>query len=139
MTDVFTPEKRSQIMRSVKGKGTKPEMAVRQAIRALGYRYKLHVKSLPGVPDMVFPSLRKVVFVHGCFWHRHRCKEGRSMPASRIKYWHSKFEHNKQRDKNNRRRLRRLGWRVFTVWECQTLRSQLTKLRSRLSVFLTSK
>jgi len=119
MPDQFTREKRSEIMRAVRGADTAPEMIVRRLVHALGYRYRLHVRSLPGAPDLVFPGRGKVIFVHGCFWHRHRCRNGRSMPASRVAYWRAKFDRNKKRDQANRRRLKRSGWRVLVIWECQ--------------------
>jgi DNA mismatch endonuclease (patch repair protein) len=137
MADVFTRRKRSEIMRAVRSGDTKPEMVVRRLAWRLGYRYRLHVRSLPGCPDMVFQSRRKAIFVHGCFWHRHACSAGRSMPASRVDYWQRKFDRNEARDGKNRRKLVRLGWRVLTVWECQT--GDLARLESRLETFLASK
>ena len=134
MTDVFSRRKRSEIMKAVRGRDTKPEMVVRKLVWRLGGRYRLHVRSLPGSPDLVFHSRRKVIFVHGCFWHRHRCADGRSMPASRVAYWKRKFERNKARDSRDRRRLVRMGWRVLIIWECQT-RSPAT-LVSRIREFL---
>lgn len=137
MADVFTPEQRSAVMRAVKGADTKPEMIVRRMVHALGYRYRLHVRSLPGAPDLVFPRLRKVIFVHGCFWHRHRCEAGQSMPASKIDYWQAKFAANRRRDQRRRRQLRALGWDVFVVWECQ-LRPQLReRLAAKIQSFLS--
>lgn len=119
MSDVFTRRKRSQIMRAVRSSDTKPEMIVRRLAHRLGYRYRLHVKSLAGVPDLVFPRRRKVIFVHGCYWHRHRCGEGLSMPSSHVSYWRGKFDRNRQRDARIRRSLARLGWKVLVLWECQ--------------------
>jgi DNA mismatch endonuclease (patch repair protein) len=119
MSDVFTRRKRSQIMRAVRSSDTKPEMIVRRLAHRLGYRYRLHVKSLAGVPDLVFPRRRKVIFVHGCYWHRHHCAEGQSMPSSHVRYWVGKFERNRRRDARIRRSLARLGWKVLVLWECQ--------------------
>lgn len=135
MTDVFSAEKRAAIMRSIKGKDTSPEMMVRRMVHALGCRYRLHVTSLPGRPDLVFPSRRRVIFVHGCFWHRHRCRKGRSLPASRIAFWRRKLELNAQRDRRVRRRLRTLGWSVLVIWECQLRRPD--RVRRKLERFLT--
>ncbi len=132
--DVFTPKKRSQVMRAVLGKDTAPEMTVRRLTHALGYRYRLHAANLPGKPDLVFPSRRKVIFVHGCFWHQHRCRRGNRVPASRREYWVKKLAGNKTRDRKVRRQLRREGWRVLVLWECQ-LKDQ-TRLAQRISTFL---
>lgn len=136
MADVFSPRKRSEIMRAVRGRDTKPEMVVRKLVWRLGYRYRLHVRSVPGCPDLVFRSRRKAIFVHGCFWHRHSCSGGRSMPTSRAKYWRQKFERNRARDLKHRRELSRMGWRVLTIWECQTRKPD--SVESRLKAFLDS-
>ncbi|NMC21080.1 MAG: DNA mismatch endonuclease Vsr [Thermogutta sp.] len=134
MTDVFSAEKRAAIMRSIKGKDTSPEMTVRRMVHALGCRYRLHVASLPGCPDLVFPSRRRVIFVHGCFWHRHRCRKGKSLPASQTEFWRRKLERNARRDRSVRRRLRRLGWSVLVIWECQLCRPD--RVRRKLEQFL---
>lgn len=118
-TDVFSKEKRSEVMRAVKGKDTTPEVALRKALFALGYRYRLNVKNLPGKPDLVFPKHRTVIFVHGCFWHGHDCKRGARMPKSNVDYWRKKIAGNQARDKRNVAALEDLGWRVITVWECE--------------------
>lgn len=118
-TDVFSKEKRSEVMRAVKGKDTKPEVRLRKALFALGYRYRLNVKDLPGKPDIVFPKHRTVIFVHGCFWHGHNCKRGARTPKSNTEYWREKIARNKRRDKDNAAALKKLGWRVITVWECE--------------------
>ena len=136
MTDVFTRRKRSEIMRAVKGKDTVPEIRVRRLVHSLGYRYRLHVRELPGVPDLVFPRWRKVIFVHGCFWHRHRCSEGRSTPSSNSEYWQKKFIANKRRDAVHRRRLRNLGWEVLVIWECETKGHKVAQLQDRIIEFL---
>lgn len=106
-------------MSAIRAVDTKPELVLRKALHALGHRFRLHDRSLPGKPDIVFRGSRIVILVHGCFWHRHWCKAGRSMPAVRPEFWISKFRENVQRDRRNRRRLRRLGWSVAVVWECQ--------------------
>ncbi len=118
-TDVFTKEKRSEVMRAVKGRDTKPEVALRKKLHALGFRYRLNVKDLPGKPDLVFPKHKTVVFVHGCFWHGHRCKRGNRQPKQNADYWKEKIARNKARDKKNAKELEKLGWRVITVWECE--------------------
>lgn len=118
-TDVFTKEKRSDIMRAVKGRDTKPEVALRKKLFALGFRYRLNVKDLPGKPDLVFPKHKTVIFVHGCFWHGHDCKRGARQPKQNAGYWKDKIARNKARDKKNAAELETLGWRVITVWECE--------------------
>ncbi|MCK4340844.1 MAG: DNA mismatch endonuclease Vsr [Phycisphaerae bacterium] len=136
MTDQFSAGKRSAIMRAIRGKDTKPEHAVRSLIHRLGYRYRLHVRELPGCPDLVFPSRRKVIFVHGCFWHRHHCRKGRSTPTTRARFWKEKLESNKSRDVKHRRKLRRLGWSVLTIWECQIAPKKADQLAQRVRRFL---
>lgn len=116
--DILTPEQRSEVMRRVRGKDTKPEKLLRSALHRAGFRFRLHRRSLPGAPDIVFPSRRKAIFVHGCFWHSHRCKRARK-PASNRDYWIPKLAENKKRDARNRRRLTALGWSSLVVWECQ--------------------
>lgn len=106
-------------MRAVKSKNTKPEMIVRKALHALGYRYRLNVKTLPGSPDLVFPKYRAVIFVHGCFWHGHACKRGARLPKTNQDYWRKKIARNMARDAKNSEALRALGWRVITLWECE--------------------
>jgi DNA mismatch endonuclease (patch repair protein) len=120
-------------MAAVKSKDTVPEMIVRRLIHALGYRYRLHVRNLPGTPDLVFSSRRKVVLVSGCFWHGHTCGRCR-LPASHREYWIGKIERNKRRDRKSRRALRHLGWQVLTVWECQL--RDLADLKRRVRIFL---
>jgi DNA mismatch endonuclease (patch repair protein) len=109
-------------MAKIKSKDTRPELAVRRAFFALGYRYRIHVSSLPGTPDLVFPSRRLAIFVHGCFWHHHsKCRTGRSMPKSNAEYWSSKFESNRRRDQRKIRQLRALDFRVAVIWEREAL------------------
>lgn len=121
-------------MASIRSRDTKPEVLVRRVAHALGYRFRLHSRSVPGSPDLVFPRLRAVVFVHGCFWHRHTCPTGRKVPKSRLDYWGPKLARNAARDKRTLRALRRDGWRVLVVWECQT--RDVERLRERLAAFL---
>ncbi len=106
-------------MSRIRGTNTRPELIVRRLLFALGFRYRLHVAELPGCPDIVFPARKKVIFVHGCFWHRHNCPRGQSSPASRVGFWERKFAANMARDKLVRRRLRGMGWASLVVWECQ--------------------
>lgn len=136
MPDTFSPAEHSAIMAAVKSKNTTPEMVVRRLVHGLGYRYRLHVASLPGAPDLVFPRLRKIIIVNGCFWHMHSCGRCR-IPASRRKYWVAKLQRNAQRDKRTRRALRRLGWQVLVVWECQTGNNRRKSLSDRLESFLS--
>lgn len=121
MVDTRTPEQRRQIMQSVGQRNTGPEVTVRRALHRLGYRFRLHRKSLPGRPDIVFPSRRKVVFIHGCFWHGHNCAKGR-LPKSRLEYWIPKIETNKVRDERNVNELRKAGWESLVVWQCELAR-----------------
>jgi len=131
--DNLTRAQRSETMRRVRGKDTGPELRVRRMVHGMGFRYRLHVKELPGSPDLLFPARAKVIFVHGCFWHGHDCRAGLNRPSSNRRYWTPKLERNRRRDRANRTRLRRLGWRVLVVWECQ-LKSHT--LRDRLASFL---
>jgi DNA mismatch endonuclease (patch repair protein) len=136
MADQFTTAERSRIMRCVKSGDTTPEMVVRRLVHALGYRFRLNNRHLPGQPDLVLPRLGKAIFVHGCFWHRHTCGAGQSTPASRIDYWQAKFDRNVVRDRRNLRKLRRLGWSVLVVWECQTGMRKREGLERRIERFL---
>lgn len=106
-------------MRAVKGADTKPEIALRKALFAKGFRYRLNVKGLPGKPDLVFPKYRAVIFVHGCFWHGHDCARGSRTPKTNRAYWTAKIARNRARDKENTKRLKALGWRVRVIWECR--------------------
>jgi DNA mismatch endonuclease (patch repair protein) len=135
MTDVFTKFERSRIMAAVKSKDTTPELLVRRLAHSMGYRYRLHVRSMPGCPDMVFPRLRKVINVNGCFWHLHGCAHCR-IPSSHRHYWVNKLHRNVQRDEQVRRQLRRAGWKVLTVWECQTRIPNLARLQTKIVRFL---
>jgi DNA mismatch endonuclease, patch repair protein len=134
MADNLTQKQRSACMRSVRSEDTAPEMLVRKAVHALGYRYAIHRKDLPGKPDIVFVSRRKIIFVHGCFWHMHKCQHGRNSPSSNIDYWLRKREANTQRDKRNARLLRATNWKVLVVWECWT--RDMASLAQRLVNFL---
>lgn len=118
MADTLTREKRSARMALIRRKDTKPEIAVRRLIHGMGYRYRLHRGDLPGRPDIVFSRRKKVIFVHGCFWHRHDCRLGR-MPKSRLEFWGPKLEANRLRDEEVQARLLELGWQYLVVWECE--------------------
>lgn len=123
-------------MARIRGTDTGPEKAVRSLVHGMGYRYRLHVKGLPGKPDLVFPSLAKVIFVHGCFWHRHRCRAGQVTCATNAEFWRQKFEANVTRDRANLRKLRALGWDCLIVWECWV--RDPDSLLARLRAFLRS-
>jgi DNA mismatch endonuclease (patch repair protein) len=122
VTDKLTPERRSANMASIRSRDTAPEMAVRKLAHALGYRFRLHRKDLPGKPDLVFPGRKAIIFVHGCFWHQHpdpQCKDGRR-PKSRPGYWGPKLDGNLTRDARRQAELEAAGWKVLVVWECRT-------------------
>ena len=121
-------------MRSVRSRDTTPELIVRRAATALGYRYRLHKATLPGKPDLVFTSRRKVVFVHGCFWHGHDCARGAREPKTNAQYWRAKIQRNRERDAKTMVALNLTGWTVLTVWECET-RDQ-GALKRRIDAFL---
>jgi DNA mismatch endonuclease (patch repair protein) len=118
MTDNVTPEKRRWTMAQVHSENTSPEMRVRKAIHAAGFRYRLYRKDLPGKPDLTLSKYRIVVFVHGCFWHWHGCKRSR-MPSSNTEYWRRKIDNNVRRDRENLEKLKNLGWEPVSVWECE--------------------
>lgn len=120
-------------MQAVKGKDTKPEWIIRRLLHSAGYRYRLHVKELPGKPDLVFPGRSKVIFVHGCFWHGHHCARGDRPPKTNAAYWTAKIERNKIRDRQHIATLRRQGWKVRTVWECELKKPAIV---ARLKSFL---
>ena len=119
MTDVYGPEKRSAVMRRVRAKDTSPELKVRRLLTALGARYRLHRKDLPGNPDIVMPGRRLALFVHGCFWHGHGCARGARVPKANRDYWLGKVGRNRERDDRSRAALDAAGWRVETLWECE--------------------
>jgi DNA mismatch endonuclease, patch repair protein len=129
---------RSRQMALVRGRDTKPEMAVRQLVHSLGYRHRLHRRDLPGTPDLVFPGRRKAILVHGCFWHRHDdpgCWRAR-LPKSRLEFWVPKLEANAARDARNIATLKSNGWAVTVIWECQTTPSHREELKALLTEFL---
>jgi DNA mismatch endonuclease (patch repair protein) len=120
MADVFDARQRSAVMRAVKSRDTAPEMKVRRAAHALGLRFRLHRADLPGKPDLVFPAKRTAVFVHGCFWHGHTCPRGARLPKTNRNYWQAKISRNMARDKASLTALKKLGWKVRIIWECET-------------------
>lgn len=119
MADVHKPNTRSYNMSQISGKDTKPEMIVRKFLHANGYRYRLHVKDLPGKPDLVLPKYNSVIFVHGCFWHAHEGCKYFKIPETRTEWWKEKLYGNKERDKANIRKLKDMGWNVVVIWECE--------------------
>lgn len=119
MTDTLSPKERSERMSRIRGKDSNPEMKLRRLVHGLGFRYRLHVEDLPGKPDLVFPARHAVIFMHGCFWHRHEgCKLAR-LPKSKLNFWKKKLETNRERDLRHHQQLLELGWSVLVVWECQ--------------------
>lgn len=135
--DTVSAEVRSRNMRAIKSRETLPEMTVRRLLHGVGYRYRLHEQRLPGRPDLVFVSRRKVIFVHGCFWHQHgapNCADGRR-PKSRVEYWDKKLNANVSRDLRNLAALDADGWKVLVIWECET--KDLTSLKHKLIAFLS--
>lgn len=133
MTDRIQPEVRSRIMRRVRAKDTKSEMAVRRLVHGLGYRYRLHARNLPGTPDLVFAARKKAIFVHGCFWHQHNCRRG-TRPSSNLEFWNVKLELNTERDRRTMAALKEAGWSVLVIWECET--RLLEPLITRIKGFL---
>lgn len=123
--DSLSEERRSWNMSRIRGKNTSPEVAVRSLLHHLGYRFRIHVSDLPGTPDIVLPRYRTIVFVHGCFWHRHAGCRKAYTPKSRSEFWTKKFQDNIARDRHVSRALRKLGWHILTVWECELIDTQL--------------
>ena len=134
MADKLTPEARSRLMAAVKARDTTPELKVRRLAHSLGYRFRLHRRDLPGRPDLVFSTRRKIVFVHGCFWHRHPGCRKATMPKSQTEFWSSKFARNVERDARNERELRAAGWDILIIWECET--RDVEKISEALRNFL---
>ena len=134
VVDSLTPAQRSERMSRIKGKNTKPELFVRRLVHGLGYRYRLHEKRLPGRPDLVFAGRRKVIFVHGCFWHRHEGCRLTRWPKTRLDFWGPKLEGNAARDRDVERELSQLGWDVMVIWECEV--KDRAALAPRIRAFL---
>ncbi len=135
--DSLTPVERSERMARVRSKHTMPEMIVRSLVHALGYRYKLHRGDLPGNPDLVFPSRGKIIFVHGCFWHRHGTCKNTRWPKSKLDFWKPKLEGNQRRDKANQKALKKLGWEMIIIWECQL--KDVERIAEKIIRFLEQK
>ena len=133
--DRLSPKQRSALMARIRGKNTRPEMIVRRMVHKMKFRFRLHRSDLPGKPDLVFPRLRKVINVSGCFWHMHGCARCR-VPSSHRRYWIAKLRRNAARDKRVRRSLRLAGWEVLVVWECQLSPPRLDRMRTKISSFL---
>ena len=132
--DTLTPDQRSERMSRVRNKDSKPELIVRRLVHSLGYRYRLHDRQLPGQPDLVFAGRHKVVFVHGCFWHRHSGCALCRLPKSQLDFWQTKLEGNRIRDIENQRKLRELGWDFLVIWECEV--KNVDELTVQLQSFL---
>jgi DNA mismatch endonuclease, patch repair protein len=132
--DHLTPEYRSRLMSRVRSKDTRPELVVRKLVYSMGFRYRLHRADLPGRPDLVFASRRRIIFVNGCFWHRHEGCKRASFPKSRTEFWKNKFEANVARDRRVNRELCDDGWNVLTIWECETFKP--LELSGKLQAFL---
>lgn len=134
MVDRLTPQRRSENMRAIRGRHTKPELLVRRTLHAMGFRFRLHLKDVPGTPDVVFPKRRKAIFVHGCFWHSHASCRKAYRPKSRVDFWNAKLERNQTRDSEVQEALSALGWSSLIVWECEAVDSE--HLRNKLAQFL---
>lgn len=134
--DRLSPERRSENMKRIRCKDTSPEMAVRRLVHRMGFRYRLHVQALPGRPDLVFPRLKKIIQVQGCFWHQHRGCPQAHIPKSRVEYWRPKLTKNRKRDRENEKRLQRDGWAVLTIWECEV--RELNAVSERITTFLNT-
>ncbi len=129
MSDILSKEKRSWNMSRIKGKDTKPELLVRSLLHRMGYRFRLHRKDLPGKPDIVLPKYNTVIFVHGCFWHRHKdCKYAYN-PKSRASFWQNKFKENIERDNKKQAELKKIGWEVIVIWECDLRKVEELKMK----------
>lgn len=131
--DPLSVSERSERMSRIRNADTKPEMVVRKMVFGMGYRYRLHARDLPGSPDIVFRKRKQVIFVHGCFWHQHGCRQYR-MPKSKLDFWLPKLNRNQQRDQNNQDSLRTMGWRLLVIWECELKQPDI--LRQRIREFM---
>lgn len=134
MPDVFSPDQRSRVMAKVRGQDTAPERIVRSLIHRMGYRFRLRVKDLPGKPDIVLPRHRKIILVHGCFWHQHPGCPHAQRPSSNTEYWNKKLDRNIARDRETLDQLANLGWNVLIVWGCEL--KDISKLQEKLADFL---
>jgi DNA mismatch endonuclease (patch repair protein) len=136
VADKFTPEERSKVMSRIKGRDTKPEKVVRSLLHALGYRFRLHRRDLPGKPDIVLPKYKKAIFVHGCFWHGHKICPRAARPTSNVEFWNKKLDSNLRRDAAVQEELIKLGWSFFIVWQCEM--RDLAELTEKLKGFLST-
>lgn len=136
MTDVLTPKQRSHNMSMIHSKNTRPELAVRYMLSKLGYKYRLHVKKIPGKPDIVLTKLKKVIFINGCYWHMHRCKYGKVVPKTNADFWEKKRLANKERDLKNYTQLKSSGWKWLIIWECE-LKNNKDKVLKRLIKYIS--
>ena len=137
MMDVHSPQQRSFNMSRIQGKNTKPEILLRKWLWSRGYRYRLHKKDIPGKPDIVFPGRKKVIFIHGCFWHKHDCKYFK-WPKTNFEFWEKKIKGNVSRDNRNYQLLDKNNWQYMVVWECETKSKELGKLYYKIEKFLSS-
>jgi DNA mismatch endonuclease (patch repair protein) len=135
MADTLTKEQRSFNMSRIRDKNTKPEIIIRSMIHKMGFRFRLHDKTLPGKPDIVLPRHKKIIFIHGCFWHLHNCRYGRVKPKTNADFWQAKRLSNKIRDKKNLVELKKLGWQILVVWECQIKKMPI--LMQKVNEFLS--
>lgn len=133
-TDVFPVEKRSQIMSRIRGYDTEPELTVRSIVHRMGYRFRLHRKDLPGNPDIVLPRHRKVIFIHGCFWHGHKGCARSKRPGTNVSFWQNKLDKNIKRDKRQQRELRNLGWKYLIIWQCEL--NKPNRMQNKVKRFL---
>jgi DNA mismatch endonuclease (patch repair protein) len=131
MADVLTPEQRSFNMGRIRGKDTKPEMVIRRLVHSMGHRYRLHRRDLPGTPDLVFCSSKRIINVHGCYWHKHTCRFGRVAPVTNAEFWEKKRAGTVERDVRNDALLKERGWTVMTIWECEVNSPEIKKLIRR--------
>ena len=133
--DIWSKEKRSQVMSKIRSKDTKPERLLRSALHKHGYRFRIHRKDLPGKPDIVLPRYNAIIYVHGCFWHYHKeCSEGR-IPNTNSKFWRDKLKNNVEKDKNNQKACEKLGWKVLIIWECE-IEKHLMKVVKKIDKLL---
>jgi DNA mismatch endonuclease (patch repair protein) len=137
MTDVFSKIDRSRIMSRIRGKDTQPELLIRSLTHRLGFRFRLHRKDLPGKPDLVFAARKKIIFVHGCFWHGHKCPRGDRLPKSNVGYWAKKITRNALRFTMQKRNLKKQGWEILVIWECEI--KSIEKLQKKIIHFLGPK
>ncbi len=134
--DRFSPDKRHEVMSRIRGKDTKPEMIVRRFLFSQGFRFRLHYRKLPGHPDIVLPKYKAVIFVHGCFWHRHEnCRHFR-LPQSNVEYWENKIAGNVERDLRDANRIADMGWKVIVVWECELERKTRDEVLNRVATLI---